>query len=257
MTCGDICLKSSVSSSFSTVLGTAAALRASCSGRDRRRSGSVAGRDLLDPSRCWRLAICPVDVLAGRVDVGGLVEQVGVNLDGGCGACVAELAGDGRNIGGRGDRVETQACGGNVDLMPIELTDEMKGRIDGAFENETPIVVAYVDGKGTPHLSFRGTTQVLGDDRLAFWARSPDGGLPSALDQNPQVALLYRDPSARRMLSISGRARVAPELNDTVYERSPERERARDPERRGVAIVVDLDHVMSAGSDGVLHMQRD
>ena len=141
--------------------------------------------------------------------------------------------------------------------MPIELTDEMKERIDGAFDNEMPIVVAYVDGQGAPRLSFRGTTQVLGDDQLAIWARNPEGGLPNALDQNPRVALLYRDPAARRSLSMSGRARVAPELNDTVYERSPERERERDPEHMGVAIVVDLDHVMSAGPDGVVRMQRD
>lgn len=140
--------------------------------------------------------------------------------------------------------------------MPIALTDEMKERIDGAFDNETPIVVAYVDGQGAPHLSFRGTVQVLGDDRLAVWARNPDGGLPNALGGNPRVALLYRDPAARRSMSISGRARVAPELNDTVYERSPERERARDPERRGVAIVVELDQLTSAGPDGVVRMQR-
>jgi pyridoxamine 5'-phosphate oxidase-like protein len=141
--------------------------------------------------------------------------------------------------------------------MPIELTDEMKERIDGAFENGTPVVVAYVDEQGAPQLSFRGTTQVLGDDRLALWARSREGGLPNALAQNPRVALLYRDPTARRILSMSGRARVAPELNETVYDRSPERERERDPERKGVAIVVDLDQVMSGGPDGVVRMQRD
>jgi hypothetical protein len=140
--------------------------------------------------------------------------------------------------------------------MPIELSDEMKERIDGALENGTPIVVAYVDEQGAPHLSFRGTTQVLGDDRLAIWARDPAGGLPIAVAQNPQVALLYRDPLARRSLSMSGRAAVAPELNDTVYERSPERERDRDPERKGIAIVVELDQVVSSGPDGVLRMTR-
>jgi hypothetical protein len=141
--------------------------------------------------------------------------------------------------------------------VPLALTDEMKERIDGAFDNRTPIVVAYVDQHGAPHLSFRGTTQVLGDDRLGIWARRADGGLPSALERNPNVALLYRDPATRRMLSMSGRARVAPELNEHVYDRSPEPERARDPERQGVAIEVELDRVLSAGPDGVVQLQRD
>jgi len=141
--------------------------------------------------------------------------------------------------------------------MPIELTDEMKERIDGALANETPIAVAYVDEQGAPRLSFRGTTQALGDDRLAIWARNPQGGFASALGRNPRVALLYRDPASRRSMSMSGRARLAPDLNETVYERSPERERVRDPERKGVAIVVELDQLTSAGPDGVIRMQRD
>jgi hypothetical protein len=140
--------------------------------------------------------------------------------------------------------------------MPVELTDEMKTRIDGAFENRTPIIVAYVDAEGAPHLSFRGTTQTVGDDQLAIWARNPDGGLPTAIVHNPRVALLYRDPSAGRSMRMSGRARLAPELNQTVYDRSHERERARDPDRRGVAIVIELDHVTSSGPEGVTDMQR-
>lgn len=140
--------------------------------------------------------------------------------------------------------------------MPIELTTEMKDRINGALENGTPIVVAYVDEGGAPHLSLRGTTQALGDDRLALWARNPEGGLPTAIADNPNVALLYRDSAARRTMTLSGRARLAPELNETVYAHSPERERSRDPDRNGVAIVVELDRVTSSSPDGTITMER-
>src|SRR5215217_7453575 len=107
---------------------------------------------------------------------------------------------------------------------PIKLTDEMRDAVNGALANGTPVVVAYVDERGQPRLSFRGSTQVSGDDQLAIWVRNPEGGLPRALAANPRVSLLYRNTQPRMMLVFEGRGRIddSEATRAAVYERSPE-----------------------------------
>ena len=141
---------------------------------------------------------------------------------------------------------------------PIALTGEIRDAVTGALANGTPIVVAYVDGRGQPRLSFRGSTQVFGDDQLAIWARNPQGGLPGALANNPRVSLLYRSTQPRMMLSFEGRAHVADDeaTRATVYEQSPEPERTADPERKGVPVIIDLDRVAGFTPAGRVLMQR-
>lgn len=50
--------------------------------------------------------------------------------------------------------------------------------------------------------------------------------------------------------AIEGRARVVPELDQEVYEAIVEPERQQDPERHGVAVVIDVDSVAGAGENG-------
>ena len=57
-------------------------------------------------------------------------------------------------------------------------------------------------------------------------------------------------------LSIEGRARVAPELNDQVGDGMIQGERNLDPERGGVAVVIELDSVAGAGADGFFQQTR-
>ncbi len=131
----------------------------------------------------------------------------------------------------------------------IRLTDEMRAAIDGAFADGVPIAVAAVDAEGQPSITFRGTTQALDEERLALWARNREGGLVGSIAANPRIALLYRNPATRLSLLFHGRARVTDDaaLAAQIYDRSPEAERDRDPERRGVAIVVELDRVIQRG----------
>jgi hypothetical protein len=42
--------------------------------------------------------------------------------------------------------------------------------------------------------------------------------------------------------------------NDTVYEASPERERNADPERKGVAVIVDGESVRGFADGGLFEM---
>src|SRR5437762_549786 len=79
---------------------------------------------------------------------------------------------------------------------------------DGALLNRTPILVAYVDSAGWPHLSLRGTTQVFSPTQLALWVRDPEGGILKAIPNHPEVALWYRDTANRTTYQFAGRAHV-------------------------------------------------
>ena len=52
------------------------------------------------------------------------------------------------------------------------------------------------------------------------------------------------------LLSIRGRARVDPSADDAVYAGMIEGERGQDPDRKGVAVVIDVESVRGFGADG-------
>ncbi|MBO0714635.1 MAG: pyridoxamine 5'-phosphate oxidase family protein [Acidimicrobiales bacterium] len=141
----------------------------------------------------------------------------------------------------------------------IVLTDEMAQAVNRALESGKPITVAYVDADGQPHLSFRGSTQTYAPDQLAIWVRDPEGGILKALERNPRLTLLYRDPETRTTLMFYGRGRVetSEEAHRTVYDHSPEAERQRDPERKGKPVVIELDRVEGITPAGRVRMSRD
>lgn len=68
------------------------------------------------------------------------------------------------------------------------------------------------------------------------------------------MALVYRSATTPA-LQFHGRARIAADEAERtrVFESAPEREQASDPERKGVAVIVDLDRiegVLKFGPDG-------
>jgi hypothetical protein len=94
--------------------------------------------------------------------------------------------------GAKISRVEQQTLpGAPVPPAELQLTDEIKNTVNGAFDNQTPMMIAYSDGDGKIHLSFRGTIQAYSDDQLAVWARDPEGGLPRHISY-PHAPLVRR-----------------------------------------------------------------
>ena len=136
----------------------------------------------------------------------------------------------------------------------IDLDEDIRRAVNGALEARHPIVLGYVGDDGAPHLSYRGSTQVFGKNQLAIWVRNPDAGLPKAVRNHPQVTLLYSSAEPRRLLTFKGRARLDPSVNETVYGNSPKGERDRDPDRKGVALIIDLDEVFGFGPSGPIRM---
>ncbi len=129
-------------------------------------------------------------------------------------------------------------------MSGIDLTDEIREHVNGALMAGNPIIVASVDEAGRPRLSYRGSTQVFSADQLGFWARNAEGSTLESIRGNPQVALMYRHPTQRVFLQFSGRARLAEGAErDRVYDLAPEFEQKADPEKKGSAVVIDLDKV--------------
>lgn len=141
---------------------------------------------------------------------------------------------------------------------PLRLDPAIKAAVDGALDNQTPMLIAYLDGDRQIHLSFRGTIQAYSEDQLALWAREPEGGLPRNIPERPHVTLFYHDPGTRTSYTFYGRARVEhdPAARAAIFENSHPREQQMDFRRHGVAIVVDLDKIEGRAAGARLLMLR-
>lgn len=138
-------------------------------------------------------------------------------------------------------------------------TKEIPDALDEAALRGRQTALAYVDSQGEPVVSFRGSTHVYGPQQLALWARKADSGLATAIQSSPRVNVIYyggADGPGPRFLSFKGSARVDPSVNDAVYEAMIEGERNADPERKGVAVIVDVDSVHGFAGDGPFQMER-
>ena len=90
-------------------------------------------------------------------------------------------------------------------------------------------------------------------------SRKTDSGLASAIEGSPRVNVIYyggADGPGPRFLSFKGSAHVDPSVNDTVYDALIEGERNADPQRKGVAVIVDVESVDGFGADGPFRMER-
>jgi hypothetical protein len=135
----------------------------------------------------------------------------------------------------------------------LDLTGAIAEAIDGAATRGASLVLGYAGDDGYAAMSFRGSTQVHGPTQLAFWSRKTEGGIVDAIAANPKVSFLYyggADGPGPKYLSIRGRAHVDPDQNDAVYAAMVELERNQDPDRGGVAVVVDVESVFGFGADG-------
>ncbi len=142
---------------------------------------------------------------------------------------------------------------------PVNLTGEIAAAIDGAVLRGHPLAVSFVRDDGSPSVSFRGSAYVYSSNQLAIWVRKRDTGLAAAIVDRPRVSLAFLEPDGpgARYLAIEGRARVASELDQEVYDGIVEPERQQDPDRKGVAVLIDVHSVNGAGGGGFFQQARD
>jgi hypothetical protein len=145
-------------------------------------------------------------------------------------------------------------------LTELKLSADMKKVVDTAFESLKPIVVSYVDESGAPQLSFRGSTQAYSDTQLAIWVRNPEGRILESITKNSAIALLYGsfEPTTRAFMIFRGRARIdaSDAVRRHIYDNAHAFERGQDKDRKGIAIVIDLDSVDGFFGGAQLKMRR-
>jgi len=145
-------------------------------------------------------------------------------------------------------------------LTELSLSEDMQRAVNTAFETLKPIVVSYVDENGAPQLSFRGSTQAYSDTQLAIWVRNPEGRILESIEKNPAIALLYGsfEPTARAFMIFRGRARIdgSDAVRRHVYEHAHAFERDKDKDRKGSALIIDLDSVEGFFGGAQLKMRR-
>jgi hypothetical protein len=144
-------------------------------------------------------------------------------------------------------------------LTELKLSAEMKSAINTAFERRKPIVISYIEN-GAPKLSFRGSTQAYSDTALAIWVRMPDGPILQGIKENPAVALIYGDFRAdgRDFMIFRGKARLdkTDAARKRVYESAHAFEQSQDKDRKGNAVIIELDSVEGFFGGALLKMKR-
>lgn len=130
----------------------------------------------------------------------------------------------------------------------IELTEEMKTAINTSFTDGLALLVGTASKAGMPDMAYKGSTMAFDGDHLAFWERSHGQTLRN-LDENPQVCLIYRNPQTRLAFKFFGVAQLLKEgpVRQQIMDRTVEFELSRDPERKGVAVLIRVDKILQAG----------
>jgi hypothetical protein len=138
------------------------------------------------------------------------------------------------------------------------IPDFVKAIVNSALANNTPMIVAYTDESGAPVLSLRGSTQAFSDTQLSIWVRHANGGMAKALQKNPSMALIYRDPPNRTTLTFLGRAHfdTSDEVRNRVFDLAPEVEQKHDLDRNGAALIIDVDRLSGSSPRGGVRMSR-
>ena len=138
----------------------------------------------------------------------------------------------------------------------INLTAEMRERLDNALANRTPCVLATASATGEPGLGYKGSMMVFDDEHLAYWERARRG-LLEHIGQNPKVCVLYADLAARVHWRFHGEATVyqTGPIREQIMARTVQAELDRDPERKGYGVVIRVDKVTNLL--GQVLQQRD
>jgi hypothetical protein len=142
----------------------------------------------------------------------------------------------------------------------LKLSSALKETINSALAHGRMMSVAYVSPEGRPELSFRGSVQAYSDTQLAIWIRNPNGGIIGAVAAGrPHIALLYGElgTQSKAFVTFRGRGRVdsSDSVRRRVFDDSPQGERDLDKERKGVALIIDLDSVEGFFGGGALKMR--
>jgi len=144
----------------------------------------------------------------------------------------------------------------------IKMTPLMKELLDKALADGTPCLVGTASKEGRPQISPKGSVAVFGDDTLCYWERSHRSS-QRRIGENPFVTVYYRNPARKEnpyragCIRFHGKARLVtggPE-RDKAWDLTNHEEQSKDPEKKGAAVIIDLDLVEQI--DSTIIMKKD
>jgi hypothetical protein len=97
-------------------------------------------------------------------------------------------------------------------------------------------------------VALKGSFMVWDEDHLAYWERGLNETL-AAIRANPRVAVLVR-PKGAPPIRFYGEARTVqdPAGREAVYARVIPEEQARDPEKKGLGVLIKVDRIRQGPS---------
>jgi hypothetical protein len=129
----------------------------------------------------------------------------------------------------------------------MKIPKKLQPHIDAAFPAHF-MTVATTLADGYAQISPRGSTQVYDDARLSTWERGV-GRTQAELHDGTKVTFFYSNFALRdqgmAFVRLYGVARVhrAGPVYDQVWDRLIEPEKRQDPEKKGFAVLVDIERV--------------
>jgi hypothetical protein len=145
-----------------------------------------------------------------------------------------------------------------ISADPTLTTDKIptvvRGLVNDALANFTPMTVGYVSDENKPVLSLRGSIQFYGEKQLSVWLRHAEGGMATSLQKNPAIHLVYFDPVRLISLYIIGRAHIEDDEATVakVFDLLPELEQKHDPDRLGACLIIDIESIKGNLASGAL-----
>ena len=125
--------------------------------------------------------------------------------------------------------------------LTLDLT-QYSDAVNNAFYNQTVCVMATSHNDDVD-IAMKGSFMVWDADHLAYWERGLNETL-AALRSNPKVAVLVR-PKGASPMRFYGTAQVVDDLDqrEAVHQRVIPEEQARDPEKKGHAVLIRVDRI--------------
>jgi hypothetical protein len=114
--------------------------------------------------------------------------------------------------------------------------------VNNAFYNQAVCVIATSNGADVD-LALKGSFMVWDSEHLAYWERGLNETL-AAIRANPRVAVLVR-PKGAPPMRFYGEAHVVedPAQRDAVYQRVIPEEQGRDPDKKGLGVLIRVDRI--------------
>lgn len=145
----------------------------------------------------------------------------------------------------------------------IKLTEQMKSLLWTALDEGVPCLVGTATKDGHPQISPKGSVAVLDEDTLSYWERAMRTAY-AHLAENPNVVIYYRNPARAKEIPEAGgawrfygTARIVTDAaeRERVWANTVPFEQSRDPEKKGVGVIVRVDKITELS--GKIVMQRE